>query len=292
MLRVHSLHIWQVGRVGPGSECLPPFTCSASLARPEAPEIRTGTAVASIVVENGAAKGVRLEDGEEERADIVVSNADVTHTYRDLLASEPRRKWRNRKLERLDYSMSCVLIYMGVRKQYPDIAHHTIIVSRRYRELVKDIFSRKVLADDFSIYLHTPSRTDPSMAPEGEESIYALVPVPNLSADIDWEHEAEPFAQRVLAFLEGWGLDGLRDNLDVCRTFTPLDFERDLRAYQGNAFGIEPKLSQTAYFRPHNGSEDVENLYLVGAGTHPGAGVPGVMLSAEAVINRIRRDAA
>src|SRR5690625_7633892 len=103
--------------------------------------------------------------------------------------------------------MSCVLIYMGVRKQYPDIAHHTIIVSRRYRELVKDIFSRKVLADDFSIYLHTPSRTDPSMAPEGGESIYALVPVPNLSADIDWEHEAEPFAQRVLAFLEGWGLE-------------------------------------------------------------------------------------
>lgn len=251
--------------------------------------LKTNAPVTRILVENGAARGV-VVDGEEIEADVVVSNADVAHTYRDLVPPEARKKWSDKRVARTDYTMSCFLLYLGVRKEYPNLAHHTIILSHRYRDLVEDIFSRKVLAEDFSIYLHAPTRSDPSMAPDGCESLYALIPVPNLSADIEWEQETEPFTQRVLAFLEGWGLDGLRDHLDVCRAFTPLDFERELNAFQGNAFGIEPKLSQTAYFRPHNRSEDVRNLYLVGAGTHPGAGVPGVMLSAEAVAGCIRAD--
>ncbi len=251
--------------------------------------LRTGAEVEHVEVENGKAVGVRV-NGEFLPADIVVSNADVGHTYRNLIDPSDRRKWTDRKVDRLDYSMSCFLLYLGVRKKYPRLQHHTLILSQRYRALIEDIFRKKILPDDFSMYLHAPTKTDPGMAPEGCESLYVLIPVANLSADIDWSAISGPFTDRVLDFLEEWGLDGLRDNLDVLRTFTPVDFRQELNAMQGNAFGIEPRLLQTAYFRPHNGSEDVRNLYFVGAGTHPGAGVPGVLLSAEATEFCIRRD--
>lgn len=251
--------------------------------------IRTDCEVSEILVERSRATGVRA-DGEVYPADIVVSNADVAHTYRDLLVPQVRRKWTDRRLARIDYTMSCFLLYLGVRRRYPQLAHHTLILSKRYRELVEDIFLRKILPHDFSMYLHAPARTDPGMAPEGCESLYVLIPVANLRAPIDWREVTAPLTARVLAFLEEWGLDGLRANLDVLRTFTPLDFARELNAYQGNAFGIEPRLLQTAYFRPHNRSEDVRGLYFVGAGTHPGAGVPGVLLSAEATETCIRQD--
>ena len=140
------------------------------------------------------------------------------------------------------------------------------------------------------MYLHVPTATDPDMAPDGCESMYVLVPVPNLKADVDWSEQAQPYADRILTFLEEWGLDDLRDSTEVLRIFTPQDFERELGAFAGNAFSIEPKLLQTAYFRPHNRSGDVDGLYLVGAGTHPGAGVPGVMLSAEATMSCITED--
>jgi len=251
--------------------------------------IRTNSEASSIVVEGGRAVGVRV-GSQTYPADVVVSNADVAHTYRDLLDPQVRRKWTDRRLERMDYTMSCFLLYLGVRRRYPQLAHHTLILSKRYRELVEDIFLRKMLSHDFSMYLHAPARTDPSMAPEGCESLYVLIPVANLNASIDWHTATEPLTARVLAFLEEWGLEGLRANMDVLRTFTPLDFARELNAYQGNAFGIEPRLLQTAYFRPHNRSEDVRGLYFVGAGTHPGAGVPGVLLSAEATESCIRQD--
>ena len=207
-----------------------------------------------------------------------------------MIAPEHRRKWTDKRLEKIDYSMSCFLLYLGVKKQYPKLKHHTLILSERYKALIKDIFDNKILADDFSMYLHAPTRTDPSMAPEGSESLYVLIPVPNLKADIDWSVQARPFADKVLEFLEQWGMPGLRENLEVERIYTPVDFERDLGAYYGNAFAIEPKLTQTAYLRPHNASEDVEGLYFVGAGTHPGAGVPGVLLSAETTEKCIVRD--
>lgn len=244
--------------------------------------IRTDAEVDEVVVRNGAAVGVRIA-GEEILADVVVSNADVAHTYRDLVSTESRSRWSDRRVEKMDLSMSCFLLYLGVRRTYPQLAHHTLILSQRYKELVADIFDRKILPDDFSMYLHAPTRTDRTMAPPESESLYVLVPVPNLRSGHTWSPAfTAEFAGRVLSFLEDWGLTGLRSRIDVQKSFTPIDFRNELNASEGNAFGAEPKLMQTAYFRPHNRSEDVRGLYLVGAGTHPGAGVPGVMLSAEA----------
>jgi phytoene desaturase len=223
-------------------------------------------------------------------ADIVASNGDVAHTYGDLVDPSHRRKWTDRKLGRLEHSMSCFLLYLGVRRRYPELEHHTLILTERYRELLDDIFRRKVLPEDFSMYLHVPTRTDPSMAPEGCESMYVLVPVANLLGEVDWDREAGPFAERILEFLEEWGLTDLRANLEVLHVMDPRDFRTELNATQGSAFSIVPRFTQTAWFRPHNRSEDVEGLYLVGAGTHPGAGVPGVLLSAETTYGCIAED--
>ncbi|MBT8335430.1 MAG: phytoene desaturase, partial [Gemmatimonadetes bacterium] len=249
----------------------------------------TSTEVERIEVENGRAVGVRA-GGEFHAADFVASNADVGHTYRGLIESRHRKHWTDRKVENTSYTMSCFLLYLGTRRQYPQLEHHTLILSERYKQLVKDIFDRKILPDDFSMYVHAPTRTDPSMAPEGCESMYVLIPVANKKADIDWEAIKDDFTRKVLDFLEEWGMEGLNESLEVLHVFTPDDFETELNATFGNAFAIEPKLTQTAYLRPQNRSEDVEGLYLVGAGTHPGAGVPGVILSAETTYGCIAED--
>ena len=230
------------------------------------------------------------QDADFLPADIVVSNADAAHTYGTLLGHLRRRRWSDRRLARVHHSMSCFLLYLGVRRKYPQLKHHTIILGPRYRGLVRDIFDRKVLAEDFSMYVHTPSRTDPSMAPAGCESMYILVPVPNAKSGIDWTRTAEPMTERVLDALERWGLEGLRGAIEVQRVFTPDDFTTEFGAALGNAFGIEPRLTQVAWFRPHNRSEEARGLYLVGAGTHPGAGVPGVVLSAAATIHAVAED--
>ncbi len=251
--------------------------------------IHTSSEVTRINVEAGRVTGVQTEDGRQE-ADIVVSNGDVASTYRYLIDSRHRRKWTDRKIDRTAYTMSCFLLYLGTRRKYPRLAHHTLILAERYKGLIDDIFRHEELPDDFSMYLHVPTATDSSMAPEGCESMYVLVPVPNLRADVDWEAEAPRYRDKILTFLEAWGLDDLRSNLDVCEMFTPNDFQSELNAFVGNAFSVEPRISQTAFFRPHNRSEDVRGLYIVGAGTHPGAGVPGVMLSAEATFSSIQED--
>lgn len=244
--------------------------------------LHTNAEVEEIVVEHGRATGVRVS-GEFHRADAVVCNGDVPFTYKHLIAPQHKKKWTDARVDRLHIAMSCFLLYIGVRKRYPQLKHHTLILSQRYEELVRDIFDRKILAEDFSLYLHVPTRTDDSMAPEGCESMYLLVPVPHLGAEIDWRSTAEPFKQRILDFLEhDFGLRDLQRNIEVLEMFTPLDFESLLNSHLGNAFAIEPRLTQSALFRPHNKSEDIERLYFVGAGTHPGGGVPGVLLSAEA----------
>jgi phytoene desaturase len=251
--------------------------------------IRTRAEVSRIRVEGRRAVGVEV--GEDYYpADLVVSNADVGHTYKHLIHPEHRRRWTDRKIDNTSFTMSCFLMYLGTSKQYPQLKHHTLILSERYRELLKDIFDRKILPEDFSMYLHVPTRTDPGMAPEGGESMYVLIPVANNQSGIDWEATRESFADKVLTFLEEWGMEGLKENLEVLHLFTPDDFESQLNALHGNAFAVEPKFTQTAWFRPHNRSEDVEGLYLVGAGTHPGAGVPGVFLSAETTFGVIARD--
>jgi len=253
-------------------------------------EIKTSAEVSQIVVKDGRARGV-VANGELYEADAVVSNAHFAHTYSDLIAGEHRKKWSDRKVQKLAYGMSTFLLYIGVKKQYPQLRHHTLILSERYKELVRDIFDRKILADDFSMYLHVPTRTDPGMAPPGCESMYVLIPAPNLAAGIDWQQTARPFAEKILRFLEEeFGLEGLRENIEVLELFTPEDFRSRRNNYLGSAWGVEPKLTQTASFRPHNRSEDVERLYLVGASTHPGAGVPGVLLTAEATEKAILSD--
>lgn len=238
--------------------------------------------VEEIEIDRGRATGVRLAGGRRLPADVVVSNGDVANTYRRLVDPRWRRKWTDRRLERMRYSMGLFVLYFGTDRTYPELAHHTIVLTRRYRELLRDIFVRKTLAEDFSLYLHAPTRTDPSMAPEGCECFYVLSPVPNLRGDADWEQMAEPYADAILASLERYCPD-LRRHVVTRRIMTPLDFESDLDAYAGSAFQFEPVLSQSAWFRPHNVSEDVDGLYFVGAGTHPGAGMPGVLSSAKLI---------
>lgn len=251
--------------------------------------VRTNAEATRIRIRGGKAIGVEVGP-EFIPGDIVVSNADVAHTYRNLIDPDHRRRWTNRKIDRTSFTMSCFLLYLGTKRTYPQLQHHTLILSERYKDLLRDIFDRKILPEDFSMYLHVPTRTDPSMAPAGSESMYVLVPVANNQSGLDWEAIKHDFAEKILRFLEGWGMDGLRENLEVLRLFTPNDFAVQLNAYHGNAFAIEPKFTQTAWFRPHNRSEDVNGLYLVGAGTHPGAGVPGVFLSAEATYGSIAQD--
>lgn len=237
--------------------------------------------VARIVTEGNHASAVECKGGLRIEADAVVSNADVANTYRRLIAPDARRKYTDGKLERMRYSMGLYVLYFGTTKQYPDIRHHTIILSPTYQELLNDIFNRKVLSEEFSLYLHRPSATDPSMAPAGCDCFYALVPVPNQLSGIDWRTQEPIFRERILDFLDQRYLPGLKENLATVRTLTPLGFETDLRSYAGAGFSFEPVFTQSAWFRPHNQSEDIPNLYFVGAGTHPGAGVPGVLSSAK-----------
>ena len=252
--------------------------------------IETDAEVEQIVVENRCAKGVFANDQFYE-ADGVVSNADLIHTYGELIKSKHRRKWSDKKLRKTQYSMSAFLLYLGVRKKYPQLKHHTLILSERYKGLVDDIFDNKILPEDFSMYLHIPSRTDPAMAPEGCESMYVLIPVPNLESGVNWEKTQAAYTDRVLTFLEkDFGLTDLKRSIEVLETFTPLNFKHQRNNHLGSAWGVEPKLTQTAYFRPHNRSEDIRKLYFVGASTHPGAGVPGVLLTAETTVKLVVKD--
>ncbi len=251
--------------------------------------VRCGQGVERITVDRGAASGVRLESGETVPADIVVSNADSAWTYRHLVPPEHRRRWTDRRIERARYSMSLFVWYFGTRRQYRDVAHHTILLGPRYRELLTDIFERKVLADDFSLYLHRPTATDPSLAPQGCDAFYALAPVPHLQSGTDWPVHAETFRRAVCERLQSTVLPDLDSQVVTSRMLTPQDFQDRLSSFRGAAFSLEPVLSQSAWFRPHNRSEELERLYLVGAGTHPGAGLPGVLSSARVLDSVVPR---
>jgi len=253
--------------------------------------VRCGAKVDAITLEDRAATGVRLASGEEIRADIVVSNADSAWTYRHLLPPRARRRWTDRRIGRARYSMSLFVWYFGTRRRYPDVGHHTMVLGPRYRELLEDIFENKVLACDFSLYLHRPTATDPSLAPPGCDAFYVLSPVPHLDSGVDWTTAAEPYRRAIARRLGETVLPGLEQQIVTSRVLTPQDFSDRLLSYRGAAFGLEPVFSQSAWFRPHNKSEEVERLYLVGAGTHPGAGLPGVLSSAR-VLDTVVPDAA
>ncbi len=239
--------------------------------------------VQEILVNANRATGIRLADGSVYKADHVISNGDVANTYMNLIPSSSRSlrnsDLRYQKFTR--YSMSLFVIYFGTKRRYLDtgLMHHNIILGKRYRALLNDIFKRKVLSDDFSLYLHMPTKTDPSLAPEGHEAFYVLSPVPHLGADIDWTSAAKPYRDAIMQFLEDNYLPELQENIVVEHHIDPLHFKNTLNSYMGSAFSLEPILTQSAWFRPHNRSEDFENLYFVGAGTHPGAGLPGVLSS-------------
>lgn len=239
--------------------------------------------VEEILVEGRRVSGIRLADGTIHAADDIVSNADVAFTYRHLIPEQYRRKYTNRKIERMKYSMSLFVIYFGTKRQYREsgLAHHNIILGERYKGLLADIFDKKALAKDFSLYLHMPSLTDPSIAPEGCENFYVLSPVPHLGAGIDWTQAARPYRNAIMQFLEDNYLPDLQANIIAEHTIDPLHFQNTLNSHLGSAFSIQPTLTQSAWFRPHNRSEEFENLYFVGAGTHPGAGLPGVLSSAK-----------
>ena len=242
--------------------------------------LRYNAQVASVMLRDRTAVGVELSSGERVAADVVVSNADTAWTYRQLLPAGLRRRWSDRALRRARYSMGLFVWYFGTARQYPDVPHHTILVGPRYRELLRDIFDRKLLADDFSLYLHRPTATDASLAPPGCDAFYVLSPVPHLVPGFDWTAQAEQYRRRIESHLEATLLPNLRQNVVTSRLMTPLDFQQQLLAWHGSAFGMEPLLRQSAWFRPHNRAEDFEHFYLVGAGTHPGAGLPGVLSSA------------
>jgi phytoene desaturase len=243
-----------------------------------------GETVEEITADAGGARprvtGVRLESGEQIDAAVVVSNADAAWTYRHLVRPEHRTKWTDDRLGRAKLSMSLFVWYFGTDKQYEDVAHHTILLGPRYRELLDDIFRNKLLADDFSLYLHRPTATDPSMAPDGHDCFYVLSPVPHLDSGTDWTTETERYRQAVETYLAETVLPDLPAHLTASLTLTPQGFLDDYLSVKGAAFSFEPVLTQSAYFRPHNASEDLDGLYLVGAGTHPGAGMPGVLSSA------------
>jgi phytoene desaturase len=253
--------------------------------------LRFDAEVAQITVQDKRATGVRLVSREEIAADIVVSNADAAWTYRYLLPREARKRWTDRRIERARYSMSLFVWYFGTKRRYDDVGHHTIMLGPRYRGLLKDIFHRKVLAPDFSLYLHRPTATDSSLAPPGCDAFYVLSPVPHLDSGTDWRQEAEPYRRAIARHLNDTLLPGLEDNIVSSRLMTPQDFQDRLLSYRGAAFAMEPILTQSAWFRPHNRSEEVDRLYLVGAGTHPGAGLPGVLTSAR-ILDKLVPDAA
>lgn len=238
--------------------------------------------VREIVIEGRRVVGVRLSDGIVRRADVVVSNADVAYTYSCLVAPHHRKIYTDRRLRRKKYSMSLVVIYIGTRRRYNDgsLVRHNIIFGERYKGLLDDIFHHKRLADDFSLYVHIPSLDDPSFAPEGCEAFYVLSPVPHLGAGIDWSVAARPYRDAIVRFLEERYMPNLSRNIVVETMVDPRHFARQQNAFLGAAFSLQPILTQSAWFRPHNRSEEFENLYFVGAGTHPGAGLPGVLSSA------------
>ena len=254
-------------------------------------EIRLSAPIKKISVENDRVKEVITESGETQAFDAVCSNADIVHTYDKLLGDSARGPSMAKAIKRKAFSNSLFVIYFGLKRRHENVAHHSIMFGPRYRELISEIFSGPDLPDDFSLYLHRPTATDPALAPEGCDGFYVLSPVPNLGkAKIDWSIEGPKYRDRILRYLEERYLPGLTQDLVTSRIFTPADFETELNAHLGSAFSIEPILTQSAYFRIHNRDDRIGNLYFVGAGTHPGAGIPGVVGSAKATAGLVLED--
>jgi len=243
--------------------------------------IRYNAPVTRIRVEAGRARGVELASGEYLPADIVVSNGDAAWTYRHLVAPEHRRHWTDRKIAKGQYSSGLFVWYFGTNRQYHEVPHHMMVLGPRYQGLLQDIFKNHTLSKDFSLYLYRPTATDPSLAPAGCDSFYVLSVVPNLSSQTDWAAVQETYRDAIATVLQDSVLPNLKQHVVSSKITTPQDFQDRLWSYRGAGFGLEPILTQSAWFRPHNRSEDVDGLYMVGASSQPGAGVPSVLMSAK-----------
>jgi phytoene desaturase len=255
--------------------------------------MRLADPVARIHILGNRAREVETAGGWRERFDAVASNADLVHTYRDLLGESPRGREYARKLAKKRFSPSLFLVHFGIEGNWPGIPHHTVLFGPRYKGLLDDIYDHGVLPADFSIYLHHPTVTDPSMAPEGKSTFYALVPVAHLGKlAIDWNEIAPILERRVLDEVGRRLIPDIHDRIVTKFSYTPRDFAGDLNAHLGSAFSLEPILTQSAFFRAHNRDDVLQNLYIVGAGTHPGAGIPGVLAGAKATAGLMLEDLA
>ena len=253
-------------------------------------EVITGEPVEEILTAPGRATGVRTASSVYP-ADAVVANSDAATTYLQLLPRANQKRLTAQRMRSYRYSMSCFLLYLGLDRQYEQLKHHTILMPDDYERLLREIFDGQGLPSDLAFYLHAPTKTDPSMAPPGGESLYILVPVPHLGRGVDWQREGDAFRDRVIHHLEHeFGLEGLSASIVTEARFTPLDFRDQLGSWLGSAFSIEPTLTQSAWFRPHNRSRELPGLYFTGAGTHPGAGLPGTLLSAEITSRLVLED--
>ncbi len=262
-----------------------------SLAEEMGVEILTNTPVARIIVREGRASGVQLEGGEELACDLVVSNADLPYTYRELIAARHRRAYPDRRLDRMAYACSGYLLYLGVDRLYPDLRHQSLYFSDDYRANLDAIFRTRTLPADPSFHMNVPTITDPSLAPDGHSLIYLLAPMPNLQGKVNWEDAAPIVRQKLLDSLERLVDPQIREHIVWEREYGPQDWERDINAVHGTAFGsLSHGFFQSSYFRPHNKARDIENLYFVGQGTYPGIGMPMVLISAKLVTERIRRE--
>jgi phytoene desaturase len=275
---------WGVHFVKGGTTAL--VSAFVKLLQKKGAKLHLNSSVEKIELENKKVKRVFTTDGKSYEADKIVSNADPVRVYRDLIGADHLSKAFNFGLKNKSQSMSLFVSYFGTKKTYDKLAHHTILLGPRYKGLLNDIFTKKVLADDFSLYLHAPTRSDSSMAPAGHECFYVLSPVPNNKSKIDWNIEGKRYKEKIYNWLDKNHLNGLVENLATDHFITPNYFEQNLQSESGAAFGIEPSFRQSAYFRFHNKSKQVDGLYFVGANTHPGAGLPGVLNSAK-VINQI-----
>ena len=246
-------------------------------------DIRLNETVDRVTLDGDRVTGVTLANGASIPASIVVSNADPMHLFTEMLPTEKLSSLAKLKMRTARLSMGLYLLYFGTRRQYPDVAHHTIWLGERFKGLLDDIFKRGKLADDFSLYIHRPTATDPSFAPEGCDSFYALCPVPNLNTELDWSVEGPRLRDKIVDALGGTILPGLRETITAELALTPADFKQNYLSYRGSGFSIAPYFTQSAWFRFHNRAEGIKGLYLTGAGTHPGAGMPGVLCSAKVI---------
>lgn len=252
-------------------------------------EVMLNQDVRRICTEHGRVTGVELASGVKMAAELVICNGDPAQMYRSLVPQAERKRWTDRRIDALKYSMGLYVMYFGTRCKYDDVEHHTIVFGEQYQELLQRIFAGEPAGDDLSLYLHRPTATDPTLAPSGKDTFYVLAPVPNLQRH-DWLAVRDQVRERVIDILEQRVLPNLRQHMDVCFDLDPTQFDADYASRWGAGFSIAPIFTQSAYFRFHNRSEDVKNLYLVGAGTHPGAGVPGVLSSAKVVEQLLMED--